>query len=68
MQAPGADDDASGSATILEVFRTMMKNRFEPDRTVEFHAYAAEEVHPACQSISMYQRINGPFHHHYDHF
>jgi len=43
-RAPGADDDASGSATILEVFRTMMKNRFQPDRTVEFHAYAAEEV------------------------
>jgi leucyl aminopeptidase len=43
-RAPGADDDASGSATILEVFRTMMKNRFQPDRTVEFHTYAAEEV------------------------
>ena len=42
--APGADDDASGSATVLEVFRTLMKNGFQPDYTVEFHAYAAEEV------------------------
>ena len=40
----GADDDASGSATVLEVFRILMKNDFTPDRTVEFHAYAAEEV------------------------
>eukprot|EP00036_Acanthoecidae_sp_10tr_P010451 CAMPEP_0182923970 /NCGR_PEP_ID=MMETSP0105_2-20130417/5766_1 /TAXON_ID=81532 ORGANISM="Acanthoeca-like sp., Strain 10tr" /NCGR_SAMPLE_ID=MMETSP0105_2 /ASSEMBLY_ACC=CAM_ASM_000205 /LENGTH=363 /DNA_ID=CAMNT_0025061719 /DNA_START=22 /DNA_END=1113 /DNA_ORIENTATION=- len=43
-EAPGADDDASGSAVVLEVFRTLMVNRYEPDRTVEFHAYAAEEV------------------------
>jgi leucyl aminopeptidase len=42
--APGADDDASGSAAALEVFRTLMLNQFVPDRTVEFHAYAAEEV------------------------
>lgn len=43
-EAPGADDDASGSSVVLQVFRTLMLNRFEPDRTVEFHAYAAEEV------------------------
>eukprot|EP00050_Salpingoeca_kvevrii_P000673 m.153668 g.153668 ORF g.153668 m.153668 type:complete len:367 (-) comp10175_c0_seq6:70-1170(-) len=43
-RAPGADDDASGSSTVLEVFRTLMRNNFMPDRTVEFHAYAAEEV------------------------
>lgn len=42
--APGADDDASGSATNLEVFRQLMANGFLPERTVEFHAYAAEEV------------------------
>jgi leucyl aminopeptidase len=43
-ESPGADDDASGSSVVLEVFRTLMKSRFEPDRTIEFHAYAAEEV------------------------
>lgn len=42
--SPGADDDASGSAAVLEVFKVLMKNGFQPDRTVEFHAYAAEEV------------------------
>jgi len=41
--APGADDDASGSSTVLEVFRVLMENGFTPRRTVEFHAYAAEE-------------------------
>lgn len=42
--APGADDDASGSATNLEVFRQLIAAGFRPDRTVEFHVYAAEEV------------------------
>lgn len=43
-RAPGADDDGSGSATILEVFRTLVKGGFTPERTIEFHHYAAEEV------------------------
>jgi len=43
-RAPGADDDASGTSTALEVFRVLTKNKFQPDRTLEFHAYAAEEV------------------------
>lgn len=42
--APGADDDGSGSAAVLEIFRVLMENRFVPDRTIEFHTYAAEEV------------------------
>lgn len=42
--APGADDDASGSSTVLEVFRVLMANAYLPRRTIEFHAYAAEEV------------------------
>lgn len=28
----------------VKVFRILMENRFVPDRTVEFHAYAAEEA------------------------
>jgi leucyl aminopeptidase len=42
--APGADDDASGSATVLEIFRVLATSGFLPERTLEFHGYAAEEV------------------------
>ncbi|CAM2070389.1 M20/M25/M40 family metallo-hydrolase [Sulfidibacter corallicola] len=43
-RAPGADDDASGIATISEIIRTAMVNDFKPRRTIKFMAYAAEEV------------------------
>jgi len=43
-RAPGADDDASGSATILEIFRVLASSGFKPERSIEFHGYAAEEV------------------------
>jgi leucyl aminopeptidase len=42
--APGADDDASGSSTVLEIFRVLAEQNFKPQRTLEFHGYAAEEV------------------------
>ncbi len=42
--APGADDDASGVASLTEVFRVAMANGYQPARTVKFIAYAAEEV------------------------
>jgi leucyl aminopeptidase len=42
--APGADDDASGVATLTEAFRAAMALGFRPQRTVKFMAYAAEEV------------------------
>ncbi|HYH94608.1 M20/M25/M40 family metallo-hydrolase [Hyalangium sp.] len=42
--APGADDDASGVASLTEVFRVAMANGYRPARTVKFMAYAAEEV------------------------
>jgi leucyl aminopeptidase len=42
--APGADDDGSGTATVLEVFRVIMESGFQPDRSIHFHTYAAEEV------------------------
>ncbi|KAK9381452.1 uncharacterized protein V2V93DRAFT_335073 [Kockiozyma suomiensis] len=41
--APGADDDGSGTVTILETFRTLISNGFTPNNTVEFHWYSAEE-------------------------
>ncbi len=42
--APGADDDASGIASMTEVIRTIVNKGFRPARTVQFMAYAAEEV------------------------
>lgn len=42
--APGADDDASGVATVLAVFKALIENQYQPDRTLEFITYAAEEV------------------------
>ncbi|HIB49204.1 MAG TPA: M20/M25/M40 family metallo-hydrolase [Flavobacteriaceae bacterium] len=42
--APGADDDASGIATITEATRALFEIGFVPKRTIEVMAYAAEEV------------------------
>ena len=42
--APGADDDASGIATITEAARALFESGFVPKRTIEIMAYAAEEV------------------------
>ncbi|WP_281988804.1 M20/M25/M40 family metallo-hydrolase [Aquimarina aggregata] len=42
--APGADDNASGIATITEAARVLFAMNFKPKRTVEFMAFAAEEV------------------------
>ncbi len=41
---PGADDDASGIATLSEVARVALAEGYRPQRTVQFMAYAAEEV------------------------
>lgn len=42
--APGADDDASGIASVTEVIRVLTQNNFQPKRSIAFMAYAAEEV------------------------
>eukprot|EP00732_Lithocolla_globosa_P002979 Lithocolla_globosa_v1_NODE_2180_length_2124_cov_26.964199.p1 type:complete len:411 gc:universal NODE_2180_length_2124_cov_26.964199:804-2036(+) len=42
-RAPGADDDGSGSAAIMEVFRVMAESNYVPQRSVEFQWYAGEE-------------------------
>ncbi len=42
--APGADDNASGIATITEAARVLFEMNFKPKRTIEFMAFAAEEV------------------------
>lgn len=42
--APGADDNASGTATNLEIFRVIMETGARFERTIEIHGYAAEEI------------------------
>lgn len=42
--APGADDDASGIASLTEIIRVLMNANYKPRRTLKFMAYAAEEV------------------------
>ena len=42
--APGADDDASGIATLTEALRIALSGGWRPRRTVKFMGYAAEEV------------------------
>ncbi len=42
--APGADDDASGIASLTEAMRVMLESNYQPRRTIKFIAYAAEEV------------------------
>lgn len=44
MNAPGADDDASGIATLTEVVRVALASGYKPKRTIKFMGYAAEEV------------------------
>ena len=44
-RAPGADDNGSGTMTILEAFRVLVNTpSFRPKRPIEFHWYAAEEA------------------------
>ncbi|MEQ1722010.1 MAG: M20/M25/M40 family metallo-hydrolase [Pseudobdellovibrio sp.] len=41
-RAPGADDNASGSASLLEALRVVLTQE-QPERTLEFFWYAGEE-------------------------
>lgn len=47
LPAPGADDDGSGTVTILEALRVLLKDKRivngEAENTIEFHWYSAEE-------------------------
>ncbi|AUH52982.1 aminopeptidase [Chromobacterium sp. ATCC 53434] len=43
-RAPGADDDASGVASLTEVARVLLAGNYQPRRTIKFIAYSAEEV------------------------
>ncbi|KAJ6628010.1 hypothetical protein B0H10DRAFT_1778708, partial [Mycena sp. CBHHK59/15] len=43
LPAPGADDDGSGTATILEAYRALLVVNYIPVSPSEFHFYAGEE-------------------------
>ncbi|KAJ7827054.1 peptidase [Mycena olivaceomarginata] len=43
LPAPGADDDGSGTVTILEAYRALLKSKYIPTTPLEFHFYSAEE-------------------------
>ena len=43
-RAPGADDNASGTATTTEIMRLLVDSAYQPEKTIKFMAYAAEEV------------------------
>jgi leucyl aminopeptidase len=43
-RSPGADDNASGTSTNFEIFRVLMESGARPERTIEIHGYAAEEI------------------------
>lgn len=47
LAAPGADDDGSGTVTILEALRVLLKSKDivkgKAPNTIEFHWYSAEE-------------------------
>ncbi|KAK5994361.1 Leucine aminopeptidase 1 [Cladobotryum mycophilum] len=42
-RSPGADDNGSGSVTILEAFRVIAESGLKPKNTLEFHWYSGEE-------------------------
>jgi leucyl aminopeptidase len=44
LPAPGADDDGSGTTTLVEAFSSLVNHSFIPSLyPVEFHWYSAEE-------------------------
>ncbi|EPS37443.1 hypothetical protein H072_8862 [Dactylellina haptotyla CBS 200.50] len=44
LRSPGADDDGSGTVTILEAFRVLVEAALPLKNPVEFHWFSAEEA------------------------
>lgn len=61
LPAPGADDDCSGTVSILEAFRILAETGYVPRfGPVEFHWYAAEEDGLlGSQDIARYKKESG---------
>ncbi|MFT5758644.1 MAG: leucyl aminopeptidase [Alteromonadaceae bacterium] len=43
-RAPGADDDASGIASLMQVAKVLLRDGKQPQRSIHIMGYAAEEV------------------------
>jgi len=43
-RSPGADDDGTGTVTVIEIFRVLVAGKIRPDRTLQFITYAGEEA------------------------
>ncbi|KAI9292581.1 Zn-dependent exopeptidase [Neoconidiobolus thromboides FSU 785] len=43
-RAPGADDDGTGTVSLLQALNALAQINFKPRRTLQFQWYAAEEV------------------------
>lgn len=60
---PGANDNASGIAAMLEIARVIKKNNFSPKSTIMFAAFGAEEIglfgslHLAAEPYEFSQKI-----------
>ncbi|KAK1770259.1 Zn-dependent exopeptidase [Phialemonium atrogriseum] len=61
LPAPGADDDGSGTVSILEAFRVLAEHGYTPSHgPVEFHWYAAEEGGLlGSQAVARYKKEQG---------
>ena len=61
--APGADDNASGVAAVLEIARVIMANNFTPYSSIRFVTFAQEELglhgafHDANKMISENKKV-----------
>jgi len=44
IAAPGADDNASSVAAAIEIARVMVENNYQPESSIKFVTFAAEEV------------------------
>lgn len=52
IYAPGADDNASGIAALFETARVINEINYQPKRTIEFLAFAAEEMMYSLSCLS----------------
>ncbi len=55
-QKPGADDDGSGTATVIEIFNGILKSGVKFERDLYFAFYAAEEwgLHGSKRIVSLF--------------
>lgn len=58
LNSPGADDNASGVAVILEIARLFQKYNIEPTKTLRIEFYAAEELGLHGSNIAMMRSNN----------